>query len=106
MEPRCSTCHGWPSLRGQESCEHEACSCEPIEDRYVRVARELVRSVPGRVISAGQVAYLAHGRPAGNLGNVDMDADMALMDSGLFERASFLGGKFSDITLWRAREGV
>lgn len=28
METRCNTCHGWPSLRGQESSEHEACSCE------------------------------------------------------------------------------
>jgi hypothetical protein len=27
METRCPACHGWPSLRGQESSEHEACSC-------------------------------------------------------------------------------
>jgi hypothetical protein len=70
---------------------------------YVRVAQRLARRAGARPISSAEVAWHAHRRVAGNLDNRDLDAERALSDSGLFERANFINSNQFGIQLWRVR---
>jgi hypothetical protein len=72
--------------------------CKP--STYVRVAQRLLRTTPRAEVSAGQVAYHAHGKTPFACQR-DFEADRALSDSGLFERANSPG---SDVPVWRTKK--
>jgi hypothetical protein len=69
---------------------------------YVRVAQRLVRKAGARPISSAEVSYHAH-RRARYASEFDLNAERALADSGLFERANFINSNQFGIQLWRAR---
>jgi hypothetical protein len=68
---------------------------------YVAMARHLLAT--RKTVSAGEVAYHVHGHATHRLEHLALEADRALFDAD-FIRASFIGGRFGDVTLWRAPE--
>lgn len=78
-------------------------SCKP--STYVACALKLAKSTPHGVISAQQVAYRAHRKPA-RLGVHHYDADEALAASGLFVREGFVNGNAFGVMTWRVKPAL
>lgn len=68
---------------------------------YVRAAKRIALK-HGRPVSAGEVAYVVH-RGDYDLFNAACAVEDALFRSPQFARASFIGGRFSDVSLWRLK---
>lgn len=68
---------------------------------YVRTAQRLLKTSPNGIVSAGQVAYVAH-RHTCNVAAHDFPAECAIADSGKFQRVGFINGNSMGISEWRS----